>query len=156
MSRTKPIRNGSYYKKQNERENTFTSNQKLSNDDIKNILIIQKTLTMFTYIYFVNLFLLFSISIIVQYYSTYIVYKEYYARKRNNFHLFCSILTDVFVSIFFLNFINESIDKFFQSETNRWLALVLLVAVPYAYIHFFISKRKAKNEAEKSNLNLTR
>jgi hypothetical protein len=40
MSRTKPIRNGSYYKKQNERENTFTSNQKLSNDDIKNILII--------------------------------------------------------------------------------------------------------------------
>lgn len=111
---------------------------------------------MFTYIYFVNLFLLFSISIIVQYYSTYIVYKEYYARKRNNFHLFCSILTNVFVSIFFLNFINESIDKFFQSETNRWLALVLLVAVPYAYIHFFISKRKAKNEAEKSNLNLTR
>jgi hypothetical protein len=40
MSRIKPIINGLYNEKQNELENTFTSNQKLSNDDIKNILII--------------------------------------------------------------------------------------------------------------------
>ncbi len=40
MSRIKPIINGLYNEKQNELENTYPSNQKLSNDDIKKILMI--------------------------------------------------------------------------------------------------------------------